>query len=110
MKAVILAAGRGLRMDRFTKDIPKALVTVNGKSILERTLACLPQAVTECIIVLGYKGESIREKIGTLSCGRRITYAYQKVNLTGTGGSTCFNRACSCGVPALFGCYGGRSI
>ena len=39
MRAIILAAGSGLRLGRHTKDIPKALLDLNGKSILERQIS-----------------------------------------------------------------------
>ena len=35
MKAVILAAGRGSRMKNKTKDIPKCLINLKGKSLLD---------------------------------------------------------------------------
>ena len=39
MRAIILAAGSGLRLGEYTQDIPKTLVDVNGKSILERQIS-----------------------------------------------------------------------
>ena len=39
MRAIILAAGSGLRLGQHTKDIPKALLDLNGKSILERQIS-----------------------------------------------------------------------
>ena len=38
MKVIILAAGRGTRLGHYTKEIPKALVDINGKSIIERQI------------------------------------------------------------------------
>ena len=38
MKAIILAAGRGTRLGHYTKEIPKGLVDINGKSIIERQI------------------------------------------------------------------------
>ena len=38
MKAIIIAAGVGSRLGELTKDIPKPLVDVNGKSILQRQI------------------------------------------------------------------------
>ena len=43
MKAIILAAGEGSRMGKLTQNIPKPLVNVNGKSIIERQLSILKQ-------------------------------------------------------------------
>ena len=38
MKAIIIAAGIGSRLGDLTKDLPKPLVDVNGKSILQRQI------------------------------------------------------------------------
>ena len=54
MKAIILAAGEGSRMCKLTQNIPKPLVNVNGKSIIERQLSSLKQnGVLDIIIVTG---------------------------------------------------------
>ena len=56
MRAVILAAGYGLRLNQHTKDIPKALLDLNGKSILERQISLLREhGVNEIFVVTGYK-------------------------------------------------------
>lgn len=60
MKAVIFAAGLGTRLRPLTDGIPKPLIDVGGSTILRRTLEALPSAVTEAIVVIGYKGEMIR--------------------------------------------------
>jgi len=58
MRAIILAAGCGLRLNQHTKDIPKALLDLNGKSILERQISLLREyGVNEIFVVTGYKRE-----------------------------------------------------
>ena len=58
MRAIILAAGSGLRLNQHTKDIPKALLDLNGKSILERQISLLREyGVNEIFVVTGYKRE-----------------------------------------------------
>ena len=58
MRAIILAAGSGLRLGESTQDIPKTLVDVNGKSILERQISLLREhGVNEIFVVIGYKRE-----------------------------------------------------
>jgi len=58
MRAIILAAGYGLRLNQHTKDIPKALLDLNGKSILERQISLLREyGVNEIFVVTGYKRE-----------------------------------------------------
>ena len=58
MRAIILAAGSGLRLGQHTKDVPKALLDLNGKSILERQISLLREhGVNEIFVVIGYKRE-----------------------------------------------------
>ena len=86
MQAVILAAGRGTRMRPLTYDIPKAMLPLRGKPILEYTLSFLPSFVDEIIIVINYLGEHIQEYFGEKFNGRKITYILQD-KLNGTGGA-----------------------
>ena len=58
INAIILAAGSGIRLDEYTQDIPKTLVDINGKSILERQISLLRKhKVNEIFVVTGYKKE-----------------------------------------------------
>ena len=60
MKAIILAAGEGKRLRPLTKEIPKCMVKLFGKSILERQIGVFQKAKIEQIIVVnGYKKEKI---------------------------------------------------
>ncbi|HCB35459.1 MAG: hypothetical protein A2W52_01745 [Candidatus Taylorbacteria bacterium RIFCSPHIGHO2_02_49_25] len=73
MKAVILAAGKGKRMGELTEEKPKPLLLVRGKTFLEHIISTLPQDVDEVIVVIGYKGEQIREFLGNDFLGKKIT-------------------------------------
>ena len=58
MRAIILAAGCGIRLNQHTKDVPKALLDLNGKSILERQISLLREyGINEIFVVTGYKRE-----------------------------------------------------
>lgn len=62
MQVVILAAGRGSRLQNLTDDRPKTLVDINGQSILQRQLTCFRQLGLEDITVIsGYLSEKIQE-------------------------------------------------
>ena len=64
MKAVILAAGKGVRMLPLTLDRPKPLIEINGKPFLMHLLERLHTAGFEdkdIAIIVGYKGEKIEE-------------------------------------------------
>ena len=58
MRAIILGAGSGSRMGQHTRDIPKVLLDINGKSILERQISLLREhGVNEIFVVTGYQRE-----------------------------------------------------
>tara|TARA_Y100000310_G_scaffold345226_1_gene462887 strand:+ start:6252 stop:6944 length:693 start_codon:yes stop_codon:yes gene_type:complete len=62
MKAIILAAGKGIRMMPLTENIPKVLVKVNSKPFLWYVIHNLKQAGYDDIgIVMGYKKEKIQD-------------------------------------------------
>lgn len=77
MQCVILAAGKGTRLRPLTENIPKPLVTVNGKSLIDHIVEALPSSVDELIIVVGYLGEMIKEYCGTEFKGRKVVYVEQ---------------------------------
>lgn len=65
MKAMILAAGLGQRMRPLTDNLPKPLLPVAGKPLLQYHLEALQCAgVTEAVINLSYLGEKIRQFAG----------------------------------------------
>ena len=81
MKAVVLAAGRGERLWPLTEDAPKPLLPIANKSIIQRTLEALVGAgVPEIVLVLGFRGEKIRERLGRgEAIGAELKYVKQKV-------------------------------
>ena len=86
--AMILAAGRGERLRPLTDEIPKALVEINGESLLERHLRLMAEAgVTTVVINLGWLGEQIVERVGSGSkVGLQIIYSPEYDNVLDTGG------------------------
>ena len=67
MKALIIAAGKGKRLGDYTKDLPKTLLPVAGKPILDHQLDALAaNGITDIAIVKGYLADTIqRDAIGT---------------------------------------------
>jgi len=58
MNVIILAAGSGSRLEQHTQDITKALVDINGKSILDRQISLLRKhGIDKISVVTGYKKE-----------------------------------------------------
>lgn len=84
MQAVILAAGRGTRMGPLTETLPKPILEVAGKTLLEHKFDILPDDVTEIIIIVGYLKEKIIEKLGDSYRGKRLIYIEQKNIVGGT--------------------------
>ena len=61
MRALILAAGRGKRMNFLTEDKPKCLVMLKGRTLLDWQLKAIREAGIEKIaIVTGYKRELLQ--------------------------------------------------
>jgi choline kinase len=75
MTAIILAAGVGRRLSPLTDGLPKCLLPVGGRSLLERMLEAL-QAVglTQALVVVGHCQEQIRNRIGARSGTLTIRY------------------------------------
>ena len=85
MQAIILAAGMGKRLGELTQNNAKCMVQVNGISLIDRTLTQLSQLdLTRVVIVIGYKGDNLRQYIGNEYKGLKIEYienpVYDKTN------------------------------
>ncbi len=84
MQAVILAAGEGKRLRPLTENVPKPMIDVQGRPIVEYVLAALPEEITEVIFIVGYKGEAIKNHFGTSFLNKKIIYV-ENVEPKGTG-------------------------
>src|ERR1700751_6309877 len=85
-KAVILAAGRGTRMRDLTGELPKPMIKVRGKPVLQHIVEGLRDAgIRDCLIVVGYRADAVRDFFGDGSQYKfRIQYKTQTVQ-DGTG-------------------------
>lgn len=86
MKLVIMAGGKGVRLYPLTKDIPKPMIPLNGKPVLEHIILwAKKQGITDIIICTGHLSNVIEEyfKDGK-QLGVRISYSVEKEPL-GTG-------------------------
>jgi NDP-sugar pyrophosphorylase family protein len=86
MKAVVLAAGEGVRLRPLTLTRPKHMISVGGKPILEHCLIAIKTCgINEVIIVVNYMADNIRRHFGSgEKLGLKIEYAYQE-SVVGTG-------------------------
>ncbi|ELZ13857.1 glucosamine-1-phosphate N-acetyltransferase [Halovivax asiaticus JCM 14624] len=79
MQAVVLAAGKGTRLEPLTEDTPKALVEVDGTPLVEDVFDNLIEiGAAELIVVVGHLKEQIIERYGDEYRGVPITYAHQR--------------------------------
>jgi dTDP-glucose pyrophosphorylase len=85
-KAVVLAAGRGTRMRELTAEVPKPMIEVRGKSVLQHIIEGLRDAgIRELLLVVGYRADAVQNFFGD---GSRHNVAIQYETQTvqdGTG-------------------------
>ena len=88
MKAMILAAGLGTRLRPLTNDRPKALVEINGRTLLEITISRLRTfGVTEIIVNVHHHAEMILDYVKSKkNFGLRIEISHEEVLLDTGGG------------------------
>ena len=87
-RAMILAAGRGRRLRPLSDRVPKALMEVDGRALIEHLLAALAAAgVEEAVVNLSWLGGMIRARLGDGSGhGLRIRYSDEGDSALETGG------------------------
>lgn len=85
---MILAAGKGERLRPLTNHTPKALVEVNGETLLERHLHAVRDAGVELVVInLGWLGEKIAERVGSgQRYGLDVVYSIEGDKILETGG------------------------
>lgn len=86
-KAFVLAGGKGTRLSPITKELPKPMIPLQGKPLLEHVVDLFKKhGITEIIISLGYKGEKIKDFFGDgKKFGVSIVYV-EEVRPLGTAG------------------------
>lgn len=87
MKAVIMAGGRGTRISSLANDIPKPMIPIAGKPVLEHLIMCLKiQGFTEIIITVSHLFEKIISYFGDgSSFGVQIEYYIEEQPLGNAG-------------------------
>jgi choline kinase len=79
-RALIIAAGRGVRLNPHNQELPKCLVRIGARSIIETTLTALQRTgIQEVFIVTGYKHESLSHRLGDgYQFGLRLHYIFNE--------------------------------
>lgn len=81
MRVIILAAGRGTRLDKYTKDLPKGMLSLDGKTLIQRQVETLRKAgISEIAIVRGY----MAEKISLPNIAYFLNPEYETTNMVAT--------------------------
>ena len=88
MRTIIMAGGKGTRIASIASDIPKPMIQICGKPILEHQIECLKRnGLTDITLVIGHLGHFIRDYFGDGSkFGVRIDY-YEETEPLGTAGA-----------------------
>jgi mannose-1-phosphate guanylyltransferase len=104
-KAMLLAAGKGTRLRPLTETVPKCMVEVAGKPLLEHNVEWLGKfGVTHLVINLHYMPEAVTSHFGDGGkWGLNITYSHEE-ELLGTAGAV--KKAASIFDSAFFVWYG----
>ena len=77
MKAVVLGAGLGKRLSSVTASMPKVLLKVGEKTLIEHNVDKLRKiGINDIAVVIGYKGEMVKEVLGN-----SVTYYEQREQL-----------------------------
>lgn len=85
MQSIILAAGMGKRLGEYTQNNTKCMLEVNGVRLIDRALETLHEVgVSRVVLVVGYKGQKVKDYLGTDYKGTPIVYVenpvYDKTN------------------------------
>jgi D-glycero-alpha-D-manno-heptose 1-phosphate guanylyltransferase len=87
MNAIILCGGLSTRLGEITKTIPKILLEIKGKTVLEWQLEKLKKiGITEVVLAAGHLSEVLEQTVGLHKDGVDLVYAIEQERL-GTGGA-----------------------
>ncbi|WP_027218068.1 D-glycero-beta-D-manno-heptose 1,7-bisphosphate 7-phosphatase [Butyrivibrio fibrisolvens] len=82
MKTVIMAGGRGTRIASINSEVPKPMIPLAGKPVLEYEIEALRrQGLTDILLIVGYLGDAIRDYFGDGSNISPITEESFGVNI-----------------------------
>jgi len=101
MKALLLAAGLGTRLRPITDDVPKCLVKIQGKPLLENWLdILLPSGIERVLLNTHYLPNVVREFVAGSPWRDSIVLVHE-AELLGTGGTVLRNREFLCDGPFM---------
>ncbi len=86
MKAIIMAAGLGTRTWPLTESIPKTMLPIANKPILEHNIEAVAPFVEEIVVIVGYLKERIISYFEGKEINKKLRFVYQEEK-NGTGGA-----------------------
>lgn len=90
MNAIILCGGLSTRLKDITKSIPKVLLEIKGKTVLDWQLEKIKElGLNEVVLAAGHLSEVLKNTVGEERNGVKLIYAIEKERL-GTGGAIKF--------------------
>jgi len=102
LRALLLAAGMGMRLRPLTNSVPKCLVEINGRPLLDYWIELLGTGgVAELLINLHYLPDAVRSYVGSCRHPVTLTTVYEE-KLLGTGGTLLKNRKFFRNEPCMF--------
>lgn len=107
MQVVILAGGIGSRLSPLTKSMPKPLLPMLDRTLLEQVIYTIPNnLIDEVIVAGGYKVDLIKSYFDSIECDFDVNIVNEKEPL-GTGGAL---GNCKDSVSGTFACFNGDII
>lgn len=101
MRALLLAAGLGTRLRPITNSVPKCLVEINGRPLLDYWLELLSEGgIVDVLVNLHHMPEAVRAYLDRCPHPVNITAVYEE-KLLGTGGTLLRNRQFFRNGPAM---------
>ncbi|MDY6915029.1 MAG: phosphocholine cytidylyltransferase family protein [Candidatus Cloacimonadota bacterium] len=80
MKAIILAAGMGKRLQDVAEGMPKSMIKIEKKSIIHNQIeSCRQVGINNFVIVVGYKAKQLKEHILEVCSPEEVTFVLNKV-------------------------------
>lgn len=77
MQAMILAAGMGKRLGKYTQECTKCMVDVAGKKLIDRAIEALINAdIRRVVVVVGYEGQKLEEYLRNNITGIELEFVY----------------------------------
>ena len=76
---MLLAAGKGERMSPLTNELPKALVNIAGKTLLEWAVERYKQSgIKDIVVAVGWKGSMVDEFVSQANINVKLVHVFDQ--------------------------------